>query len=90
MLELIRNLQKITGVEPPGTALPLALAKAGNMFARMVLQRKGGIPNELIDRLQHPFFFDPGLARRELGLPQSNIWEAMKRHVASLKKLQQI
>lgn len=90
MLELLRNLQKISGVAAPGTALPLTFAKLGNTLARLVLQKKDGIPNAVIDRLSRPLFFDPGLARRELGLPQSNIWEALKRHVASLKKLQQI
>ena len=90
MLELLRNLQKITGVKAPGTALPFSLAKLGNTFARLVLQRRGGTPNVIIERLHRPFFFDPALARSELGLPQTSIWEAMKRHVTSLKKLHQI
>jgi len=90
MLELLRNLQKMTAVKAPVTALPLALAKAGNLLARTVLFKKDGVPNAVLNRLQQPLFFNPGLARSELGLPQSNVWEALRRHVIYLKNLRQI
>lgn len=84
MLELLRNLQRITGIPPPGTALPLAFAKLGNALARGLLRKKDGIPNALLERLRRPNFFDSRLARNELGLPQSNVWEALKRHINSM------
>jgi len=82
LLELIRNLQRLTGVKAPATALPFALAKAGNTLLRSVLQMRGGLPNEILSRLDRPLFFNSALARAELGLPQSNVWEALKRHLA--------
>ncbi|MCE9624104.1 MAG: NAD-dependent epimerase/dehydratase family protein [Deltaproteobacteria bacterium] len=90
MLELLRNLQKITGVKAPATALPLALAKTGNLLARTLLFKKDGVPNAVLNRLKQPLFFNPSLARNELGLPQSNVWEALRRHVIYLKNLHQI
>ncbi len=86
LLELVRNLQKITGIKAPATALPFALAKAGNTLLRSVFRLRGGLPNEILSRLDAPLFFNPSLARSELGLPQSNVWEALKRHVNWFKQ----
>jgi Nucleoside-diphosphate-sugar epimerases len=86
MLEILRNLQRLSGVAPPKTALPPFFAKLGNAFARNILQRREGIPNALIDRLRRPLFFDSQLAKQQLGLPQSNVWEAVRREIADLHK----
>jgi dihydroflavonol-4-reductase len=86
MLELLRNLERLTGIAAPKTALPPFMAKVGNFLARNVIQRKDGIPNAVIHRLERPFFFEIQLARQALGLPQSNVWEALKRELLYLKK----
>ncbi len=87
MLELLRNLEKMTQIPAPKTALPPFFAKLGNAVMRNILGRKDGIPNALINRLKRPFFFDSSLARQELGMPQSNVWEALRREILDLQKL---
>ncbi len=81
LLEILRNLQRLSGVKAPATALPFALARAGNTLLRSVFQLKGGLANPVLSRLSRPLFFNPALARAELGMPQGNVWEALKRHL---------
>lgn len=86
MLEILRKLEELTGIRAPKTALPPAFAKLGNAMVRTVFRRRSGIPNALINRLQTPLFFDAGLARQELGLPQSNVWEALRSQILEAVK----
>lgn len=78
MLEILQHLRQISNQAGPKTALPFALAKFGN-FLRGMVGFKGSISNSLINRLKTPLFYDPSLAQSELGMPQSNIWNALKR-----------
>jgi len=87
MLELLRNLEAISGVAAPTTALPFGFAKLGNALAQGLLRRRGGVPTPLIDRLRQPLFFDSSLAKEELGIPQSNVWEALRRQLIDLKNM---
>jgi dihydroflavonol-4-reductase len=87
MLELLRNLEAISGVPAPTTALPFGFAKIGNALAQGLLRRHGGLPTPLIGRLRQPLFFDSSLAKEELGMPQSNVWEALRRHLIDLKTM---
>ncbi len=81
MLELLQNIQSIVQFPLKQTAVPLNLAFAGNFIAREILRRRSGIPNGLLRRLKRPLFFDSTLSREQLGLPQSNVWEALKRQI---------
>lgn len=85
LLEILRNLQKFSGIAMPKTALPPWMAKMGNTLVRQVLRRKDGISNACIDRLSRPLFFNGDLARRQLGLPQSNVWEALKKEIKEMR-----
>jgi dihydroflavonol-4-reductase len=85
MLELLRNLEAISGVAAPTTALPFSFAKLGNGLVQGLLRRRGGLPTPLIELLRRPLFFDSTLAKEELGMPQSNVWEAMRRHLIDVK-----
>lgn len=86
LLELLRTLQRLTGISPPKTALPPWMAKLGNGLVRGLLRRKEGVPNAVIQRLSRPLFFDAGLARHQLGFPQSNVWDALKRELVDIQK----
>jgi dihydroflavonol-4-reductase len=86
MLEVLQNLQRITGIKPPKTALPFGIAQLGNMFLQKVLRRRTGVSNAVINRLKRPLFFDSSLARQALGMPQSDVWEALRRQVMALSK----
>ncbi len=81
MLEILQHLEQLTGIPAPKTALPFSFAKLGNS-----LIGKNRIPNSVLQRLQTPYFFDSTLAKQELGLPQSNVWEAMGEHLIDLKR----
>lgn len=85
MLELLRNLEAISGVAAPTTALPFGFAQVGNALVQGLLRRRDGLPTPLIERLRQPLFFDSSLAKEELGMPQSNVWEALRRHLIDLK-----
>ena len=87
MLELLRNLEAISGIAAPTTALPFGFAKIGNALAQGILRRRDGLPTPLIGRLRQPLFFDSSLAKEELGMPQSNVWEALRRHLIDLKTM---
>ena len=86
MLELLQHLEKLSGIRGPKTALPFGMAKLGNSLAKTLFFRRGGIENTLIERLKSPLFYDSSLARSELGLPQSNVWEALKRELIDLQR----
>ncbi len=81
MLELLQNIQRIAKIPLHQTAVPMGLALMGNFIAREIFRRRSGIPNGLLRRLKQPLFFDPTLSREQLGLPQSNVWEALKKQV---------
>jgi dihydroflavonol-4-reductase len=85
-LEILQHLAEITGIAPPKTALPTAMAVLGNFFAKSFFRRRDGIPTALIHQLKRPLFFDPGPSRQELGYPQSGIWEALTRHIEWLQR----
>lgn len=78
LLEFLQKIEAFTGMKAVGTALPFGAAKVGNFLARGLLRRRSGIPNAWVNRLQTPQFFDSSLARKELGLPQSDVWAALK------------
>lgn len=84
-LELLQQLERLTKIPMPKTALPLGMAKLANSFSGGILRRKG-TPNAILNFLQRPLFFDTSLAVRELGMPQNNIWEALRREIEDLKK----
>jgi hypothetical protein len=54
-------------------------------FSGLILRRKG-VPSFVLNRLKKPLFFDASLAVKELGMPQSNVWEALRREIADLRK----
>lgn len=85
-LEILQKLSEITGIPPPKTALPTGMALLGNLFAQVVLRRRGGIPTAMIQRLKRPLFFEPSPSRQELGYPQSNVWDAMTRHLQWMQR----
>ncbi|HCU23492.1 MAG TPA: NAD-dependent dehydratase [Deltaproteobacteria bacterium] len=86
MLELLRNLQAMTGIPAPRTALPMGMAALGNTLLRGLGGKRNFLPNPILKRLRRPLFFDSTLAREELGMPQSNVWEALRRYLIDLKK----
>ncbi len=86
MLDILRHLEKFTGIPAPKTALPLPIAKWGNLLARNLLRRMDGSPNALLAKLKAPLFFNVNLAKMELGMPQSNVWEALKRQLIDIQK----
>ncbi len=86
LLDILQHIQQVTGYSVAKTALPHPFAKLGNFAARHLFQRKGGIPNAWIRRMEAPLFFDSSLARRELGFPQSNVWEALQTQITEILK----
>jgi len=84
MLELLRNLERLTEIPAPKTALPFFLAKWGNRFSQKILRRPGGAPNKLLNRLRRPLFYDASLAREALGMPQTNVWDALSRQIMDM------
>jgi dihydroflavonol-4-reductase len=84
-LELLRQLERLTKIPVPKTALPIGLAKLLSAFSGLILRRKG-VPSFVLNRLKKPLFFDASLAVKELGMPQSNVWEALRREIADLRK----
>jgi dihydroflavonol-4-reductase len=87
LLDILQHLEKFTQIRAPKTALPPTIAKLGNALVRGIFRRRGGIPNAVIRRLERPFFFDPSLARNDLGMPQSNIWQALQREIIDQQKM---
>jgi dihydroflavonol-4-reductase len=82
MLDVLQHLEPMTGIPAPKTAVPISFAKWANLVSFGSLP----LPNPILERLKHPLFFDTSLAKKELGLPQSNIWEAMERHLSDLHR----
>ena len=87
LLEVLRQLEKFTQIPLPKYALPVDMAKIGNSFARLLPRAKDGTANQVLERLRRPLFFDSTLAVKELGMPQSNVWDALRREVQNLKKI---
>lgn len=87
LLEILQHLEKETQIPMPKTALPAMMAKIGNTFVSLVRRSGECIPNTVIDYLQRPRFFDSTLAVKELGMPQSSVWEALRREIQDMKKL---
>ncbi len=86
LLEILRHLEMQTKIPIPKTALPIGMAKLLNTFAGWIPRRQAGTPNSILSRLSRPLFFDSTLAHKELGFPQSNVWEALRREIIDLKK----
>jgi len=83
--EILDALARITGLPPPRWKLPhwipLAAAAGSLVLSRMT----GGdpaIPLEGVRLSRHRMYFDPSRAVRELGLPASDVEEALGRAVA--------
>lgn len=74
MLEIIQRVSQMTGRPGPKTALPFGWAQVANVLVR-------SLPQPLLKKLKKPLFYDPALARKELGFPQSSIWEALARQI---------
>ena len=85
-LEILQHLSELTGIPPPKTALPTGMAVLGNFFVQSVFRRRGGIPTALIHQLKRPLFFETTHSRQELSYPQSNVWEALARHIEWLQR----
>ncbi len=83
MLEILQQLEKMTHIKYPKMALPFFLAKASNSLLRNIFQRRAGFQNNLLETLRKPFFYDTSLARKELGLPQSDPWKALQKQVSA-------
>lgn len=82
---ILERLAAISGLPAPRWKLPhfvpLAAAALDLMFSR-VSGREPSIPLEGVRLARHTMFFDASKAVRELGLPQSDVDEALARAVA--------
>jgi dihydroflavonol-4-reductase len=83
--EVLEMLEKITGVSKPKRKIPyavaLAAAKVNHVGAR-ALGKKPTISLEAVKLAKRPQFFDCSKARSELGLPLSDVYEALKEEVS--------
>ncbi len=79
--EMLEALAAITGRKAPRLRLPLAVAFAAGGVSELIegrlLRRRPSIPFEGVWMASRPMFYDPSKARRELGLPQTPIAEAL-------------
>jgi dihydroflavonol-4-reductase len=82
--DIFGMLQSITGMPNPGVRLPylpvLAAAWINEGLSR-ITGREPLIPLSGVRMAAHHMYFDSGKAIRELGLPQSPVWDALKRAV---------
>ena len=78
-------LAEITGRPAPWLKIPFATAwlagAASEGFAR-ITGKAPGIPLEAVEQARKFMFFDAGKAVRELGLPQTDVRQALRRAVA--------
>ena len=83
--EILERLAAISGLPAPRWRLPhfvpLAAAAVDFVYSRMA-GREPSIPLEGVRLARHTMFFDASKAVRELGLPQSDVDEALARAVA--------
>jgi len=82
---ILEILSGLTGIPVPKVRLPhaaiLTIAYINHFFSRGILRREPGIPLEGVKLSKKKMFFSPAKARRELGLPQTPVSEALKKAV---------
>ena len=84
LVEMLRMLTEITGIEAPRLRLPHWLPVGAAALATGWARLAGGEPRVALDSARmarHRMFFDAGKAVRELGLVQGSIREALGRAV---------
>jgi dihydroflavonol-4-reductase len=85
LVELFRLLGEVTGQRPPRFRVPYALAWFGaaccEAFSK-VTGRPPAVPLTAVRMARKRMYFDPGLAVRELGLPQTDVRTALLDAVA--------
>lgn len=86
MLEILQYLEHLTSIRAPKMGLPFTMARFGNLITKRVLGMKGGISNQEIKILRTPLFYDASLARKKLGFPQSDVWEALRLGLIDLSR----
>ena len=83
--EMLEALSEITGLPAPKVRLPYGFAWLAvgieNIVADRILRREPEHPFEGVKMAKYKMFFDATKAVKELGLPQSNPHEALRRSV---------
>ncbi len=82
---ILEILSQITGLPAPRFCLPhgavLFMAYANHIFSKNILRKEPGIPLEGVKLSRKKMFFDPSKAKKELGIPQTPVEEALKKAV---------
>ena len=81
LIELFRLLGEITGLRPPRVKIPYAvawLAAAGMEGAARVTRRPPRVSLTAVRMARKHMYFSPAKAVRELGLPQTDVREALR------------
>jgi dihydroflavonol-4-reductase len=81
LAEIGRLLSEITGRRPPRLRVPYALAWCGAACMEMVARLTGGapkVPLTAVRMARKRMYFSPAKAIRELGLPQTDVREALR------------
>ena len=84
LCDIFRMLQEITGIPAPKVRLPYAPVLAAawlNEGLSRITGREPLIPLAGVRMAAHHMYFDSGKAVRELGLPQTPVYEALERAV---------
>ena len=87
--QLLAKLEKITGLSAPKNTIPYWIPYSVAWLEEIVLTKLGRKPTIAIDGVrmsQQKMFYDASKAVAELGLPQSNIDNALKKAVMYLRE----
>lgn len=80
--EIFEMLSRITGIPAPRIRLPrlpvLLLAYVSHWWSLWITKKEPRIPLDGVRMAAHHMFFDSSKAVRELNLPQTPVWEALR------------
>ena len=82
--EMLDILEKLTGIRAPEKSIPVAVPLTVAWVEETILARLGKSPKVPLDGVRmgtKTMYYDASKAGRELGLPQSDIWNALQRSV---------